>query len=190
MKKITLAYVICGSFCTISKSMEKMEELKNLGYDIIPIMSYNAFNWDTKFGKALDFRLKAENICGKQIIHTIPDAEPIGPKKMADIMLIAPCTGNTLAKLSNGITDTPALMAAKSHLRINRPLVIALATNDALGASAQNLGKILNTKNIYMVPLKQDSPSLKPHSMISDFDLIPKAIQSALDHKQLQPCFI
>lgn len=190
MKKITLAYTICGSFCTISKSIDKMEELKNLGYEIIPIMSYNAFNWDTKFGKALDFRSKIENICNKQIIHTIPDAEPIGPKKMADIMVIAPCTGNTLSKLSSGITDTPALMAAKSHLRINRPLVIALATNDALGASAQNLGRILNTKNIYIVPLSQDSPTLKPHSMISNFDLIPQTIEAALNNKQLQPCFI
>lgn len=190
MKKITLAYVICGSFCTMERSIKEMEKLSKSGYEIIPIMSYNAFNWDTKFGKALDFRLKIENICGKQIIHTIPDAEPIGPKKMADIMLIAPCTGNTLAKLTNGITDTPALMAAKSHLRINRPLVIALATNDALGASAQNLGKILNTKNVYMVPLKQDSPTIKPHSMVSNFDLIPEAIDMAINNKQIQPCFI
>lgn len=190
MKKTNLAYVICGSFCTIARSIEKMEELKNLGYEIIPIMSYNAFNWDTKFGKATEFRLKIENICNREIIHTIPEAEPIGPKKMADIMLIAPCTGNTLAKLSNGITDTPALMAAKSHLRINRPLVIALATNDALGASAQNLGKILNTKNVYMVPLKQDNPELKPNSMVSNFDLIQNTINEAMNNKQLQPCFI
>ena len=190
MKKTTLAYVICGSFCTMERSIKEMEKLSKSGYEIIPIMSYNAFNWDTKFGKALDFRLKIENICGKQIIHTIPDAEPIGPKKKADIMLIAPCTGNTLAKLTNGITDTPALMAAKSHLRINRPLVIALATNDALGASAQNLGKILNTKNVYMVPLKQDSPTIKPHSMVSNFDLIPEAIDMAINNKQIQPCFI
>ncbi len=190
MKKTTLAYVICGSFCTMERSIKEMEKLSKSGSEIIPIMSYNAFNWDTKFGKALDFRLKIENICGKQIIHTIPDAEPIGPKKMADIMLIAPCTGNTLAKLTNGITDTPALMAAKSHLRINRPLVIALATNDALGASAQNLGKILNTKNVYMVPLKQDSHTIKPHSMVSNFDLIPEAIDMAINNKQIQPCFI
>lgn len=190
MKKISLAYVICGSFCIMERSIKEMEKLSKSGYEIIPIMSYNAFNWDTKFGKALDFRLKIENICGKQIIHTIPDAEPIGPKKMADIMLIAPCTGNTLAKLTNGITDTPALMAAKSHLRINRPLVIALATNDALGASAQNLGKILNTKNVYMVPLKQDSPTAKPHSMVSNFDLISETIDMAMNNKQIQPCFI
>lgn len=190
MKKISLAYVICGSFCTMERSIKEMEKLSKLGYEIIPVMSYNAFNWDTKFGKALDFRLKIENICRKQIIHTIPDAEPIGPQKMADIMLIAPCTGNTLAKLTNGITDTPALMAAKSHLRINRPLVIALATNDALGASAQNLGKILNTKNVYMVPLKQDSPTIKPHSMVSNFDLISETIDMAMNNKQIQPCFI
>ncbi len=190
MKKTTLAYTICGSFCTISSSIQKMEELKNDGYEIIPIMSYNAYNWDTKFGKASDFKSKIESICEKEIIHTVPNAEPIGPKKMADIMIISPCTGNTLAKLSNGITDTPALMAAKSHLRINRPLVIALATNDALGASAQNLGKILNTKNIYMVPLKQDSPDLKPHSMVSNFDLIPETIKLAMKGVQIQPCFI
>ncbi len=190
MKKTTLAYVMCGSFCTLERSIEEMQKLKDLGYEIIPIMSYNAFNWDTKFGKASDFRLKIENICDKQIIHTIPDAEPIGPKKMADIMLIAPCTGNTLAKLSNGITDTPALMAAKSHLRINRPLVIALATNDALGASAQNIGKIVNIKNVYIVPLRQDNPELKPHSMVANFDLIPETLEMAMNNKQIQPCFI
>ena len=189
-KRITIGFVMCGSFCTLSKAIDQMEVLSKLGYDILPIMSYNVFKFDTKFGKAADFITRVEKISGKKIINTIQDAEPIGPKKMADIILVAPCTGNTLAKLYCGITDTPALMAIKSNLRIKRPVVISLATNDALGASAKNIGKLLNTKNIYFVPLKQDDPKKKPLSLVANFDLIPQTLEKALSKKQIQPIFI
>ena len=149
-KRITIGFVMCGSFCTLSKAIDQMEVLSKLGYDILPIMSYNVFKFDTKFGKAADFISRVEKISGKKIINTIQDAEPIGPKKMADIILVAPCTGNTLAKLYCGITDTPALMAIKSNLRIKRPVVISLATNDALGASAKNIGKFLFCNCIFI----------------------------------------
>lgn len=189
-KHITIGFVMCGSFCTLSKAIEQMKILLNMGYDILPIMSYNVFKLDTKFGKASEFISEVEKISGKKIIHTIQEAEPLGPKKMVDIVLVAPCTGNTLAKLSCGITDTPALMAIKSNLRIRKPIVISLATNDALGASAKNIGKLLNTKNIYFVPLKQDDPQKKPLSLVANFDLIPKTLEEALSKKQIQPIFI
>ncbi len=188
MKNLTIGFVMCGSFCTLSNSIDQMEKLSKT-YNIIPIMSYNVYNMDTKFGKASDFIKRVEEISGKKIIKTIQEAEPIGPKKLADLVLVAPCSGNTLAKLSHGITDTPALMAIKSHLRIKRPVVIALATNDALGASAKNIGTVLNIKNIYFVPLTQDDFENKPNSMIADFNLIPKTIELALNHKQIQPLF-
>ncbi len=188
MKKSTIGFVMCGSFCTLSSSIDQMEKLSKT-YNIIPIMSYNVYNMDTKFGKASDFIKRVEEISGKKIIKTIQEAEPIGPKKLADLVLVAPCSGNTLAKLSHGITDTPALMAIKSHLRIKRPVVIALATNDALGASAKNIGTVLNTKNIYFVPLNQDDFESKPNSMIADFNLIPQTIELALNNKQIQPLF-
>ena len=188
MKKLNLGFVMCGSFCTLSKAIDKMEILSEK-YNIIPIMSDNVYSMDTKFGKAADFINRVEKICNKKIIHSIPDAEPIGPKKLADIVLVAPCSGNTLAKLSHGITDTPALMAIKSHLRIKRPVVIASATNDALGISAKNIGTMLNSKNIYFVPLKQDDFKNKPNSMIADFELIPQTLELALESKQIQPIF-
>lgn len=188
MKKLTIGFVMCGSFCTLSKALDQMKKLSKT-YNIIPIMSYNVYNMDTKFGKASDFIKKTEEICNKKIINTIPGAEPIGPKKLADIVLVAPCSGNTLAKLSHGITDTPALMAIKSHLRIKRPIVIALATNDALGASAKNLGTLLNTKNVYFVPMSQDDFQNKPNSMVADFTLIPQTLEAVLTGKQIQPIF-
>lgn len=188
MKKATIGFVMCGSFCTLSKALAQMKKLSE-NYNIIPIMSYNTYNLDTKFGKASDFIKETEKICNRKIIKTIPEAEPLGPQKLADIVLVAPCSGNTLAKLSQGITDTPALMAIKSHLRIKRPVVIALATNDALGASAKNVGIMLNTKNIYFVPMNQDDFKNKPNSMIADFDLIPQTIEHALRHQQIQPLF-
>lgn len=189
-KHITIGFIMCGSFCTLSKAIEQMKILSNMGYNILPIMSYNVFKFDTKFGKASEFISEVEKISGKKIIHTIQEAEPLGPKKMVDIVLVAPCTGNTLAKLSCGITDTPALMAIKSNLRIRKPIVISLATNDALGASAKNIGKLLNTKNIYFVPLKQDDPQKKPLSLVANFDLIPETLEKALSKKQIQPIFI
>lgn len=189
MEGVTIGFAVCGSFCTFSKAIQQMKMLSQKGYNILPIMSYTATSTDTRFGKANDFIDEIENICKNKIIKSIVDAEPIGPEKLADIILIAPCTGNTLGKISNAITDTPVTMAVKSHLRIQRPLLIALSSNDALGASAQNIGKLLNTKNIYFVPMTQDDPSKKPNSLVANFDLIPSAIESTLNHKQIQPIF-
>ena len=166
-----------------------MEKLKNTGYDIIPIMSFNAYTTDTRFGTAKEFIEKAENICERKVISTIAAAEPIGPKGMTDIMLVAPCTGNTMAKLANAVTDTPVTMAVKSHLRQSKPVLITVATNDALGASAQNIGRLLNTRHYYFVPFTQDNPIQKPNSLVANFELIPSALEYALREQQMQPIF-
>lgn len=189
MTKLKIGFAMCGSFCTFSESINKMQVLKESGHEILPIMSFNAYSLNTKFGKAKDFQEKIKKICGKSIINTITDAEPIGPQKIVDIMVICPCTGNTLAKLCYSITDTPVTMAVKSQLRIKRPVVIALSTNDALGGSAKNLGKMLNHKNIFFVPMHQDDPEKKPNSLVANFDLLEETIILALDGKQIQPIF-
>ena len=189
MENVTIGYAMCGSYCTFDKSIKQLEKLVETGYDVLPIMSENAYSTDTRFGKSQEFAEKIESICKRKIIHTIKDAEPIGPKKMCDIIIISPCTGNTLAKLTNGITDTAVTMAVKSHLRILRPVLITLATNDALGAAAKNIGYMLNRKNIFFVPMKQDDYEKKPNSLVADFSLIPLAAEYALEHKQLQPVF-
>ncbi|MDE7390342.1 MAG: dipicolinate synthase subunit B [Lachnospiraceae bacterium] len=190
MKNATIGFAMCGSYCTFSKAIEQMKKLVDLGYNVLPIMSGNAYSTDTRFGESKEFVRLIESITDNKVIHTIKDAEPIGPKKMCDLILIAPCTGNTLAKLAGGITDTSVTMAAKSHLRILRPVLIALATNDALGASAQNIGTMLNRRNIYFVPLGQDDSAAKPSSMVADFTQIPAAVEMALEHKQIQPVFL
>lgn len=187
MNNITVGFAMCGSFCTFNEVIGIIESLVNKGYSVVPIMSFNAFQIDTRFGKASDHIKKIETLCNKKIIATIPDAEPIGPKKLIDILVIEPCTGNTLAKLANGITDTPVTLAAKSHLRNEKPLLIALSTNDALSASAKNYGRLLNTKNVYFVPFRQDNPIEKPRSMIADFEKTEQAIIQALDNVQIQP---
>ncbi|OUP78949.1 dipicolinate synthase subunit B [Anaeromassilibacillus sp. An172] len=189
MKKATVGFAFCGSYCTFSKVLKQFELLSELGYDLIPIMSENAYSTDTRFGKAKDFADKIEGISGKKIISTISGAEPIGPKKMCDILVVAPCTGNTLAKLSNGITDTSVTMAVKSHLRIQRPVLLAPATNDALGSSAQNIGRLFNVKNIYFVPMAQDDCVNKPNSLVADFNLLTEALEEALNRRQIQPLF-
>lgn len=187
--KTCIGYAMCGSFCTFRKAVEQMKNLKDNGYDILPIMSDTAYNTDTRFGKAKEFISEIENIAQKSIVHTITSAEPIGPKYMCDIMLVAPCTGNTLSKIANGITDTPVTMAVKSHLRVEKPVLLCIASNDALGASAQNIGKLLNTKNIYFVPMSQDAPIEKPNSLISHFDLIEESVKSVQNGIQPQPIF-
>lgn len=183
----TVGYAMCGSFCTLSRSIEQMANLKKLGYNIVPIMSEIVYSTDTSFGRASDFIEKTKEICATEIIHKIEQAEPIGPKKMLDILVIAPCTGNTLAKMAGGITDTAVTMAAKSHLRNGRPVLINVSTNDALGAAAKNIGQLLNYKNIFFVPFKQDDSVKKPRSIVADFNKIPEAIKSALNSEQLQP---
>ena len=190
MKGITAGYALCGSFCTLSSAVEELQELKKLDMNIIPILSEITYATDTRFGTAADFRQRIQEICDHEIIHTIKDAEPIGPKKLLDVLIIAPCTGNTLGKLANGITDTAVTMAAKAHLRNRRPPVIAAATNDALSASAKNIGSLMNVKNVYFVPLRQDDPMGKPTSLIADFTKIPETVAAALEGKQLQPILL
>lgn len=190
LQNIRIGFALTGSFCTFEKTLEQMLELVNLGAEVVPIMSYNSYKLDTKFGTASDYIKKIKEITQKDIIHTIQEAEPIGPKKMTDIMLIAPCSGNTIAKLANGITDTPVTMAAKSHLRNQRPLVIAISTNDALSGSAENIGKILNRKNYYFVPFRQDNPITKPNSLVFDSKSIINTLEKALEQEQIQPIIL
>ncbi len=187
MNNYKAAFAICGSFCTIDKAVKQLEILTDNKNDIYPVMSFNASSIDTRFGKADDIIEKIEKICGRKIIKTIADAEPVGPVIKPDIMIIEPCTGNTLAKLAAGITDTPVTLAAKAHLRNEKPLLIAVSTNDALSIAAANIGKLMNNKNVYFVPIRQDDPLKKPRSAISDFTLTVDAIDAALKGKQLQP---
>ena len=184
---IKLGYAICGSFCTIENSVKEIRRLSTLGYDIYPILSPIVCSTDTRFGKAADLINALEEITGKKIINKIEQAEPIGPKKMFDILAVCPCTSNTMAKLAHGITDTSVTMAVKSHIRNDRPVVIAPATNDALGASAKNIGLLLNQKNIYFVPFAQDDPINKKRSMIADFSLLDETLKAALNGYQITP---
>lgn len=190
MSKITAGFALCGSFCTFDKAINQIENLVEKGIEIIPIMSFNAYSTDTRFGKAIDHINRIEEICNKKIISDIVNAEPIGPKKMLDILIIEPCTGNTIAKLSGGITDTPVTLAAKAHLRNDRPLLIAVSTNDALSGSASNIGRLMNNRNVYYVPMRQDDSVKKPRSVVADFEKTYDAMQYALEGRQLQPIFI
>lgn len=187
---IKLGLGITGSFCTFKKTAKAVESLIEQGFDITPIYSHHAASYDTRFQKTKDFQQEIEALTGKKGIYTIPDAEPIGPKSPFDAMLLAPCTGNTMAKLVNGITDTAVLMAAKAHLRNEKPLIISLATNDALGFNFKNLGVLYNAKNIFFVPFGQDDYHKKTNSLIAHTELIPETIHSALKGKQLQPVLI
>ena len=184
-----IGYAFCGSFCTLKKSMEQLAALAEAGWDVQPIMSEHVYTMDTRFGKAADFAAEAERITGKEVIHTIADAEPLGPKTPLDALIIAPCTGNTLAKIASGITDTAVTMAAKAHLRCDRPTVIALASNDSLSQNLRNIATLLLRKRVYLVPLKQDDPKSKPHSLVADFSRIPDALAAALEERQLRPLF-
>ena len=189
MNKTKLGFCICGSFCTISHCLKQMEFLAN-EYDILPIVSEITASQDTRFAKAEDVLCKIESICNNKIIRSVVDAEPIGPKNMTDIMLIAPCTGNTMAKLAMSIIDTPVCLAVKSHLRAGKPVVIAPATNDALAGAYKNIASLMNYKNYFFVPFGQDDYVKKQSSMVADFSLIPAAIEMALDGRQLQPVLI
>lgn len=187
-KKIGLA--LCGSFCTFEKAFAAAAILVGLGAEVTPIMSFNAFSIDTRFGTAEENNAKLEAICGREIISTISGAEPIGPKKMFDILVVAPCTGNTLAKLALSIIDTPVTMAVKSHIRNARPVVLAVSTNDALAGAAKHIGALMNYRNFYFVPMRQDDYSAKPTSIVADYALIPETIERALDAVQLQPVIL
>lgn len=185
-----IGFVLTGSFCTFNKVIPEMKELIVKQAEIIPIMSYNSYNTDTKFGKAGNFIKKIEEITGKKIIHTITESEPIGPKNMTDVMIIAPCSGNTISKLAYDIIDTPATMAAKSHLRNELPLVIAPSTNNGLSGNAESLGKLLNRRNYYFVPFRQDNPITKPRSLVFDPKYIIKTIEYALEGEQINPILL
>jgi len=190
ISNLTIGFALTGSFCTFKKVMPEVKKLVDMGANVIPIMSENARTMDTRFGKAQDFIDQLEQITGNSLISSINMAEPIGPKALLDVLVIAPCTGNTLGKLYNGITDTCVTMAAKAHLRNNKPLIIAVSTNDGLGANAKNIGLLLNMKNIYFVPFGQDDPLKKQNSLVAHMDMIIPTIESALNHKQIQPVLI
>ncbi len=186
----TIGFALCGSFCTFKTVFEEIKKLADEGYNIIPIMSENAYTMNTRFGDAAHWREELRNITGNTIIHTISAAEPIGPKKLLDALIIAPCTGNTLSKLAYGISDTSVTLGAKAHLRNARPLIIAPSTNDGLSGAAKNIGALLNYKNVFFVPYGQDSFEGKPCSLVADFSQISQTLKSALDGKQHQPVVI
>jgi dipicolinate synthase subunit B len=184
---LNIGVALTGSFCTFANVIKQIENLVNEHANVIPIFSFNAQTINSRFGKAADFIEQIETITGNKSIRTIEDAEPLGPHNKMDILVIAPCTGNTLAKLANGITDTPVIMAAKGHLRNLKPLVISLATNDALGLNFKNIGTLISTKNVYFVPFFQDDFNKKPNSMISNTELIIPTIEGALKNIQIEP---
>lgn len=190
MKQPTIGFAMCGSFCTFAPALQALEELHRVFPDILPIMSHVSYETDSRFGQAETFRAQLETLCGREILHTIPAVEPIGPKALLDALVIAPCTGNTLSKLANGIADTPVTLAAKAHLRNEAPVILAVSTNDALAANAENIGKLLNRKHYYFVPFRQDAPQKKPRSMVADFSLLTDTVCHALQGEQLQPILL
>ena len=187
MNRKTIGLAMCGSFCTFARVLDAFSALDREQYDLVPIQSQAAYATDTRFGAAADFRTRIEAICGHKILHTIAQTEPIGPKKLLDCLVIAPCTGNTLAKLACGIADGPVTLAAKAHLRNERPIVLAVSTNDALAGNAPSIGTLLTRRHYYFVPFSQDNAAKKPRSMVAHFELLPETIAAALEGRQLQP---
>ena len=184
-----IGFALCGSFCTYSDVFPMMELLSR-DHQVTPIFSENSAAIDSRFGEAREHLQTAVEICGSAPIRTIQEAEPIGPKQLFDVLVIAPCTGNTLAKLAHSIADTPVTMAAKSHLRNGRPVVVAVSTNDGLAGAAENIGKLLNRKHYYFVPFGQDDPQKKPTSLVADFGMIPLAVEEAIQGRQIQPILL
>lgn len=184
---VRIGFAVTGSFCTFARAFEQMRLLAQKGYQLVPIMSENAYATDTRFGRASDWVHQAEEICGRSVIHTIAQAEPIGPKRLLDLLLIAPCTGNTLGKLACGIYDTAPTLAVKSHRRNDRPVLIAVSTNDALSGSGAAIGLLMNRKGFYLVPFEQDDFRSKPTSCVADFTKILPAAEAAMEGRQLQP---
>jgi len=187
MSNATIGFAMCGSYCTFERAIAALERLCGAYGDIVPIMSENAYAKDTRFGRAETFHAQITELCGKEIIHTIEEAEPIGPRALLDVLVIAPCTGNTLSKIANGVTDTAVTMAAKAQLRNNRPVLIAISTNDALSGSAPALGALLARRNIFFVPFYQDDPAGKPTSLLARLELLNESVKAVIDGKQLQP---
>lgn len=187
LKGLRIGFCICGSFCTFDNIIPGLRKLVEKGAEVTAIFSEPTYNWDTRFYSAKEFRSIVEGITGRKVIRSIVEAEPIGPGKTMDIVVVAPCTGNTMAKLANAVTDSPVTMACKAHLRNERPVVLAISTNDGLGINAKNLGILLNTKNIYFVPFGQDSPKGKTNSLVANFDMLLPTIESAINGEQIQP---
>lgn len=185
-----IGFAMCGSYCTHKSALEQLEKLRGLGLEIQPIMSENVYKTDTHFGSCEALKQRVSGLCEREIIHTIVGAEPLGPKTPLDALVICPCTGNTLAKMALGITDTAVTMAAKAHLRSNRPLVIALASNDALSANLKNIGLLLSRKSVFFVPMRQDDPEKKPHSLVADFDCLLPTLECAQKGHQYQRIFL
>ncbi|MBC8591392.1 dipicolinate synthase subunit B [Wansuia hejianensis] len=190
LKNMKIGFALTGSSCNFEHVFKVLEDIANKGADIYPIISYSVETFNTRFGTAEEWKDKLREITGKELISTIVDAEPVGPKLDLDVIVVAPCTGNTTAKLANAITDTPVTMAVKAHLRNQKPVVLAVATNDGLGANAKNIGLLMNTKNVYFVPLRQDDPHNKPNSLVAKFEYIEETIENAVLGKQIQPVLI
>ena len=190
MENITLGFAMCGSFCTFDPVLTALEALKAQYPDIIPILSPTSVSTDTRFGTAAHFRSRLESICGHDVWDTIAQVEPIGPKKLLDALIVAPATGNTLAKLACGIADTPVTLAVKAHLRNERPVILAVSSNDALAANAESIGRLLARRHHYFVPMRQDAPHKKPRSVVADFSLLPQTVEAALRGEQLQPILL
>ena len=190
LKGKNIGFALTGSHCTYEEIWPQIERLKEWGAQIYPIASETVASFDTRFGRAVDILGQFERLAERPVVKTIVEAEPLGPSKVLDCLIIAPCTGNTCAKLANAITDSAVLMAAKAHLRNGKPLVLAISTNDALGLNAKNIGILLSTPNVYFVPMGQDNPGEKPRSLVADMELIPETIEKALQYQQLQPMII
>lgn len=184
-----IGFAMCGSFCTHAAALRVLQDLLIRGYAVQPILSECAYTTDTRFGASATLRRTLESLCGRDIIHTVEQAEPLGPAQPLDALVICPCTGNTLSKLANGVTDGPVTMAAKAHLRTDRPLLITLASNDAMSANLCNIGVLLLRKSVFFTPLRQDDPEKKPHSLVADFSLVPAALEAAAEGRQIRPLF-
>ena len=190
LEGVRIGCAMTGSFCTFKEAFAAWRTLRERGADLLPILSLNAATTDTRFGRAADHLRTFEEICGKPVVRTLAQAEPIGPKKLLDVLAIMPCTGNTLAKLAAGIADTPVTLAAKSHLRNGRPVVIAVSTNDGLSQNAANIGLLMRSRNVYFVPFGQDDCHAKPDSLVANMEMIPETVASALKNGQIQPKII
>lgn len=190
MEDWKVGFAFCGSFCTYDSAMAALEAVHRRWKDVTPIISERSAATDTRFGCAHDFMKEMQRICDKRPIDSILGAEPIGPRKLLDVLVICPCTGNTLSKLAAGVTDSSVTMAAKAHLRNGRPLVIAVATNDGLAGSAKNIGALMDKKNVYFVPFRQDDPTGKPTSLVADFSRIPETVEAAMEGRQVQPVLL
>ena len=184
-----IGFALTGSFCTFRKAIDALAQLTE-DYSVTPILSAAAYETDSRFGPAAQFRQEIETLCRTEILHTLPEVEPLGPKKLLDLLVVAPCTGNTLGKLANGIADSAPSFAAKAHLRNGRPVVLAVSTNDGLSGSGENIGKLLNRKHFYFVPFGQDSPEGKPCSLVADFAKLPETVAAALSGQQIQPVLL